>query len=56
MTHKIHHIGQLSVWTRELGIPPVAANFFNRTILLPPQKTASNKRMLLVSHFNASCH
>ncbi|WP_253295052.1 DinB family protein [Bacillus atrophaeus] len=32
MTHKIHHISQLSVWARELGIPPVAANFFNRTI------------------------
>ncbi|MCY8515462.1 hypothetical protein MOD08_18590 [Bacillus atrophaeus] len=56
MTHEIDHIGQLSVWTRELGIPPVAANFFNRMLSLPPQKTASNKRMLLISHFNASCH
>ncbi|WP_411809873.1 DinB family protein [Bacillus atrophaeus] len=32
LTHKIHHIGQLSVWARELGIPPVAANFFKRML------------------------
>ncbi|MBT2627223.1 hypothetical protein J7I81_18015 [Bacillus sp. ISL-32] len=56
MTHEIDHIGQLSVWARELGIPPVSANFFSRMLSLPPQKTASNKRMLLISHFNASCH
>ncbi|PLR86418.1 hypothetical protein CVD25_07745 [Bacillus canaveralius] len=23
ITHEIHHIGQLSIWSRELGIKPV---------------------------------
>jgi uncharacterized damage-inducible protein DinB len=30
IAHEIHHIGQLSVWARELGIKPVSANFIGR--------------------------
>jgi len=32
ITHEIHHIGQLSVWARELGRSPVSANFIGRKI------------------------
>ncbi|MDG5787049.1 DinB family protein [Evansella sp. AB-P1] len=31
--HEIHHIGQLSVWARELKLKPVSANFIGRTFL-----------------------
>lgn len=30
IVHEIHHIGQLSVWARELGMKPVSANFIDR--------------------------
>lgn len=30
IAHEIHHIGQLSVWARELGIKPVSANLIGR--------------------------
>lgn len=30
ITHEIHHIGQLSVWARELELSPVSANFIGR--------------------------
>lgn len=30
IAHEIHHIGQLSVWSRELEIIPVPANFIGR--------------------------
>lgn len=30
LAHEIHHIGQLSVWARELGVPPVTANLIRR--------------------------
>ena len=30
ITHEIHHIGQLSVWSRELGLEPVNANLIRR--------------------------
>lgn len=35
--HEIHHIGQLSVWSRELGKKPVSANLIGKglTILEP---------------------
>ncbi|MGD6856517.1 DinB family protein [Bacillus infantis] len=36
VAHEIHHIGQLSVWARELGLAPVSANFLGRDL-----KTAS---------------
>jgi uncharacterized damage-inducible protein DinB len=30
IAHEIHHIGQLSVWAREIGIQPVSANLIRR--------------------------
>lgn len=32
IAHEIHHMGQLSVWSRELGLQPVSANFIGRGI------------------------
>jgi uncharacterized damage-inducible protein DinB len=33
IAHEIHHIGQLSIWARELGIQPVSANLIGRKLL-----------------------
>jgi len=30
IAHEIHHIGQLSVWSREIELTPVPANFIGR--------------------------
>lgn len=30
IAHEIHHIGQLSIWSREIGIKPVTANLIGR--------------------------
>ena len=30
IAHEIHHIGQLSVWAREIGLDPVSAHFIGR--------------------------
>ncbi|MUK88170.1 DUF664 domain-containing protein [Ornithinibacillus sp. L9] len=30
IAHEIHHIGQLSIWARELGLNPVSANLIGR--------------------------
>ena len=30
IAHEIHHIGQLSVWSRELSLTPVPSNFIGR--------------------------
>lgn len=30
IAHEIHHIGQLSIWARELGLPPITANLIRR--------------------------
>jgi uncharacterized damage-inducible protein DinB len=30
IAHEIHHIGQLSIWVRELGFEPVSANVIGR--------------------------
>lgn len=30
VSHEIHHVGQLSVWARELELSPVSANFIGR--------------------------
>lgn len=30
IAHEIHHVGQLSVWSRELELTPVPANFIGR--------------------------
>lgn len=32
IAHEIHHIGQLSVWSRELGLAPISPNFIGRGI------------------------
>ncbi|WP_239616822.1 DinB family protein [Cohnella mopanensis] len=32
IAHEIHHIGQISVWARELGITPINSNFIGRDI------------------------
>jgi uncharacterized damage-inducible protein DinB len=32
IAHEIHHIGQLSVWSREVGLNPVPANFIGRKL------------------------
>jgi len=30
IVHEIHHIGQLSIWAREIGMKPVSVNFIDR--------------------------
>ncbi|REK77880.1 DinB family protein [Paenibacillus paeoniae] len=30
IAHEIHHMGQLSIWAREIGIQPVSANVIDR--------------------------
>ncbi|MNH84072.1 DinB family protein [compost metagenome] len=32
IAHEIHHVGQLSVWAREIGRSPVSANLFDRRL------------------------
>ncbi|WP_144510720.1 DinB family protein [Bacillus sp. FJAT-22090] len=34
IAHEIHHIGQLSVWAREIGKKPVSANLIGRDLAL----------------------
>ena len=34
IAHEIHHIGQLSIWIREMGLTPVSSNFIHRGIML----------------------
>ncbi|UOE92171.1 DinB family protein [Alkalihalobacillus sp. LMS39] len=33
IAHEIHHIGQLSVWARQMGHKPVSANFIGRNLM-----------------------
>jgi uncharacterized damage-inducible protein DinB len=33
IAHEIHHIGQISVWARELGRRPISANLVGRNLL-----------------------
>lgn len=33
IAHEIHHIGQLSIWARELGLQPVSANLIRRGLM-----------------------
>jgi uncharacterized damage-inducible protein DinB len=40
IAHEIHHIGQLSVWSRELGLEPVNANLIGRGLF--PKRPVSN--------------
>jgi uncharacterized damage-inducible protein DinB len=32
IAHEIHHVGQLSIWSRELDLAPVPANFIGRKL------------------------
>lgn len=32
IAHEIHHIGQLSIWSRELGLAPVSASLVDRKL------------------------
>jgi uncharacterized damage-inducible protein DinB len=32
IAHEIHHIGQLSIWAREIGLSPVPAHFIGRKL------------------------
>ncbi|MEH6945328.1 DinB family protein [Bacillus sp. JJ722] len=32
IAHEIHHIGQLSIWAREIDLKPVTANFIGRKL------------------------
>jgi uncharacterized damage-inducible protein DinB len=34
IAHEIHHVGQLSIWAREIGKKPVSANFVGRGLQL----------------------
>ena len=33
IAHEIHHIGQLSIWLRELGLPPISSNLIHKNIM-----------------------
>ncbi|MGN7453957.1 DinB family protein [Paenibacillus pasadenensis] len=33
LAHEIHHIGQLSIWARELGLKPVSANLIGKGLI-----------------------
>lgn len=33
LVHEIHHIGQLSIWARELGVTPANSNFIGRNLI-----------------------
>ncbi|WP_153979638.1 DinB family protein [Paenibacillus xylanilyticus] len=35
IAHEIHHMGQLSVWARELGKEPVSANVIGKGLIIP---------------------
>lgn len=35
IAHEIHHIGQLSVWAREIGRAPVSANLIRKGLIVP---------------------
>ncbi|WP_037287784.1 DinB family protein [Saccharibacillus sacchari] len=35
IAHEIHHIGQLSIWARELGKKPVSANLIGKRLIKP---------------------
>lgn len=37
IAHEIHHIGQLSIWAKELGIQQVSSNFIGRDIIKRPE-------------------
>lgn len=34
IAHEIHHIGQLSIWAREIGLKPISANLIHRGLFI----------------------
>ncbi|MDQ0272835.1 DinB family protein [Cytobacillus purgationiresistens] len=42
IVHEVHHIGQLSVWARELNKKPISANFIGRG-LIPSEQVLTNE-------------
>ena len=30
ITHEVHHVGQLSIWSRELGLKPISSDLIAR--------------------------
>jgi uncharacterized damage-inducible protein DinB len=32
IAHEIHHVGQLSIWAREMGLEPVSVNLIGRSL------------------------
>lgn len=41
IAHEIHHMGQLSVWSRELGRAPVSANVIRKGLIEPAESAHS---------------
>ncbi len=37
IAHEIHHLRQLSIWAREIGINPINVNFIHRGIFIDNQ-------------------
>lgn len=33
IVHEIHHIGQLSIWSKQIGVPVVSSNFIERSLI-----------------------
>lgn len=48
IAHEIHHIGQLSVWAREMGRQPVSANLIRRGLFL--KKENAHDSLIKESH------
>jgi len=42
IAHEIHHMGQLSIWSRELGKKPISANLVGRGLVPIPQIEQGN--------------
>lgn len=38
IAHQIHHMGQLSVWAREIGKKPISANVIGKGLIHPETK------------------
>ncbi|WP_445477431.1 DinB family protein [Lysinibacillus irui] len=43
IAHEIHHIGQLSIWAREMGRAPVSANLIRRGLSSPLEASADER-------------
>lgn len=35
IAHEIHHVGQLSIWAREIGKKPISANLIGKNLIVP---------------------